>query len=185
MPGVDDFGQNVPHPLLTDPPNIEAAVGNPVAAMVPRLNMVFADANARSAAIPSPVAGMEVFLIAEKRKELYTGTAWIPLTPGPWTPLTFTSEYTAYFGSPGYRVVGDEIQMRGVIKRVDGGQLKSNPVGGWLSIATLPAAARPSATKDMPIAVEWTSNNQTARLSIGVSGTLQIGIVGNLSAWPT
>ncbi|MFB7823873.1 hypothetical protein [Streptomyces hydrogenans] len=185
MPAFDDYGQDVPRPLLSDTPNIEVAMQSMLAALIPQTNLRFANANERAAFLPNPVAGTEVYLVAEKRKEVFNGTSWISLTPGPWTPLTFLTDYTAYFGSPGYRVVGDEIQLRGVIKRVDGGQLKSSPVGGWLSFATLPVAARPSATKDMPIAVEWMSNNQTARLSIGVSGTLQIGIVGNLSVWPT
>ncbi|MEU1074302.1 MULTISPECIES: hypothetical protein [unclassified Streptomyces] len=185
MPGYDSLLQNVPYPKLSDAPNIETAMAALVAALVPLNNMRFADTNARNAAIPSPVAGMETYLVAEARKELFDGTAWVPLTPGPWVPLTFKTGYTANSGNPGFRIVGDMVQLRGIIQKVGGGQMVTSPANGWLDVATLPISARPAVTKDMPIAVEWQSNNQTARLSVATDGTLRIGILTNLSAWPT
>lgn len=183
MPGSDNLQQNIPRPLLSDVPNIETAMFDMLSAMVPLTNLRFANANERAAVLPNPVAGTEVFLIAEARKEVFDGTAWVPMTPGPWVPLTFLSGYTAHSGSPGYRVFGDNVQLRGIFKRTNDGEM-NNAVNGWIDFATLPTAVRPATTKDLTVAVEWRSNNQSARLSVGATGTLRIGIVENLTLFP-
>lgn len=185
MPGTDSLQQNVPYPKLSDVPNIETATSSLVNAVVPLVNLRFASANARAAALPSPAAGTETFLIAEARKELWDGTQWVALTPGPWLPLPFITGYNARAGNPGYRIVGDVVQLRGLIQRTDGGQMVTTTADSWLEFATLPTTARPATIKDMPIAVEWRSNNQTARLSVGADGVLSVGIVTNLTLWPT
>ncbi|MFD8595378.1 hypothetical protein ACFV1L_10290 [Kitasatospora sp. NPDC059646] len=66
----------MPYPKLSDAPNIESAMSALVAAVAPRLNMIFASASARNAAVTAPVAGMRCWLIAEARMEVYDGTAW-------------------------------------------------------------------------------------------------------------
>jgi hypothetical protein len=81
MPGTDTYQQGYPYPKLSDAPNIETATSALVNAMAPRTNMIFANASARTAALATPVAGMECWLIAEGRKEIYDGTAWRTYPP--------------------------------------------------------------------------------------------------------
>lgn len=91
MPGTDIYGQNVPYPKLSDKPNAEAALSALVGGVVSLSNMTFANANARAAALSSPVAGMETYLVAEKRKDIWNGTSWQQVssvaTYGPYTPI--------------------------------------------------------------------------------------------------
>jgi hypothetical protein len=75
--------------------------------------------------------------------------------------------------------------MRGLVERTDGGQMVTSSSDSWLEIATLPVSARPAVTKDLPIAVQWQSNNQTARISIGSDGLVSVGIVTNLAVFPS
>lgn len=185
MPGTDDYGQEVPYPKLSDAPNIEAAMSALVNGVVPLTNMIFANANERAASVPAPVAGMESYLVAEARKEYYNGSAWVSMTPGPWTPLPFNAGYNARAGNPGFQIVGDMVRLRGLVQRTDAGQMHTTDADPWLEVAALPIGARPATTKDVIVAVEWRSNNQSARLSIGVDGVLSIGIVTNLSLFPT
>jgi hypothetical protein len=183
MPGTDGLQQNVPYPLLSDAPNIEKAMFDMVNALVPLTNLRFANANERAAVMPNPVAGTETFLVAEARKEVFDGESWVPMTPGPWIPLPFITGYNAHSGSPGYRVFGDNVQLRGIFKRTTGAEM-NNAVDGWIDFAQLPTAVRPATTKDVTIAVEWRSHNQSARLSVGATGILRIGIVENLTDFP-
>jgi hypothetical protein len=140
MPGSDDYGQDVPYPKLSDQPNIEAALSALVNALVPLSNMIFANANERAASLPAPVVGMETFLVAEGRKEYYNGSAWVPLTPGQWQPLSFATGYVANSGSPSYRVLNGEVQFRGTIKLSSGADL---PNAVETLFATVPVGARP------------------------------------------
>lgn len=79
MPGFDAYEQNVQYPRLGDTPNAETAFSTLTNGLVPLTNMVFANANARAATIPNPVAGMETWLISEGRKDVYWGNAWVPV----------------------------------------------------------------------------------------------------------
>ncbi|MFE5828733.1 hypothetical protein ACFQ8W_00430 [Streptomyces sp. NPDC056508] len=170
MPGVDDYDQNIPTPLLTDPPNIESAVGNSVAAMVPHLNMTFADANARSAAIPTPVAGMEVFLIAEARKELWDGSTWVSLTPGPWIPITPASGFEVRSGSPAYRIVNKNVELRGTIQRNGAVAFVK---GAPFTLLTLPTEARPTAYRTFIAATTWAAD-MYARAEVASDGPVTV-----------
>jgi hypothetical protein len=170
MPGVDDLDQNVPFPLLSDPPNIESATSNLVDAVVPKLNMTFADANARAATIPAPTPGMECFLIAEKRKEIFDGTSWVTLTASGWTSLTFASGYIANTGSPGYRIVNQCVELRGT------GRNSGNtavPVNAEFVIATLPAIARPPQSRFFVVAAEWWTDIY-ARIEVRTNGDVVV-----------
>jgi hypothetical protein len=69
--------QALPVPSLTDPPNGPSQFLTFGTAVEQKLNMVFADAAARDAAITGPVAGMVVFLSTPKRWYYYDGSAWI------------------------------------------------------------------------------------------------------------
>nr|WSW58495.1 hypothetical protein OG513_07805 [Streptomyces sp. NBC_00998] len=155
MPGVDDLDQNVPFPLLSDPPNIESATSNLVDAVVPKLNMRFSDANARAAAIPTPVAGMECFLIAEKRKELYDGTSWVTMTPGGWVPLSFDTGFQAFDGSPAYRIVNGSVELKGKVQR-SGFVPMAHAVA--FRLTSLPTAIRPVSERTFITATEWAAD---------------------------
>ncbi|MGW6855805.1 hypothetical protein [Streptomyces xanthophaeus] len=172
MPGVDDLSQNVPYPLLSDPPNIEHAMSTMVDAVVPKLNMTFADANARSATIPSPTAGMECFLIAEKRKEIYDGTAWIPLTASGWIPLTFNTGYEPFEGSPAYRIVNQTVELRGSVKRTG---FVPFPNATEIYLATMPTIARPPFERTFCIASEW-SSDLYAWVRVHATGVIMAGV---------
>jgi hypothetical protein len=105
----------------------------------------FDTANARAAALVgayAPRPGMVTYLIAEDRYEgrMFDGT-WQPLTPGPWQPLTLNSGFSVHSGSPGYRVVNGSVQLRGRIKRTNGGQFSTGT--DW-TIAVIPASVRPA-----------------------------------------
>ncbi|MFG2292051.1 hypothetical protein [Streptomyces sp. NPDC048603] len=151
---MDELDQNVPYPHLSDPPNIESAMGNLVSAAVPKLNMVFDDANARAATIPSPVAGMECFLKAEKRKEIFDGTAWVTITPSGWIPISYASGYTARAGSPAYRIVNQTVELRGQVQNSGNTDL---PTNAPFVIANMPTIARPPHPRFFITTTEWAS----------------------------
>ncbi|MEU8840238.1 hypothetical protein AB0D97_14055 [Streptomyces roseus] len=156
MPGVDGLDQNVPYPFLSDPPNIETAAGNLVNAVVPKLNMTFTDANARAAAIPAPTAGMECFLVAEKRKEIYDGTSWVTMLPGGWVPLTFDAGFTGYSTtSPAYRVLDGSVEFRGKVQK--SGFTSFAPASA-IRLSSLPTAIRPAQERTFIVATEWAAD---------------------------
>lgn len=77
---TDDYGQGIAIPALTDAPSI-SLTGASIHALVPQTIMRFASASARNAAIPSPVAGMQAWLTAEKLMTYYDGTSWTTYEP--------------------------------------------------------------------------------------------------------
>ncbi|MGW0468333.1 hypothetical protein ACWDX6_24160 [Streptomyces sp. NPDC003027] len=93
MPGYDAFEQKVPYPKLSDTPNIETAISALVNETVPLSNMVFDNANARATVVTQPVEGMETFLIAEGRKEIFYGGVWNVVSIVP-TWATYTPTWT-------------------------------------------------------------------------------------------
>lgn len=155
MPGVDDLDQNVPFPLLSDPPNIESATNNLVDAVVPKLNMIFPDANARAATIPTPTAGMECFLIAEKRKELYDGTTWVTMTAGGWVPLTLDAGYEPFSGTPAYRIVDNSVELKGKVQRT---AFASFVHATAVRLSSLPTVIRPTSERTFIVATEWAAD---------------------------
>ncbi|MER6485739.1 hypothetical protein ABT264_19550 [Streptomyces virginiae] len=188
MPGVDDFDQNVQFPLLSDPPNIESAMSTLVDGVVPKLNMRFADANERAATIPAPVAGMECFLIAEKRKEIFDGTAWVTLTPGGWVPITLDSGYSPQSGSPAYRIINNSVELKGKIRRTDNA---SFPHAASFRLASLPTLIRPSEERTFIVATEWAADlyawmtvqpNGNLTAVLPPAGTSPIGAVARWAA---
>ncbi|MEV4037720.1 hypothetical protein [Streptomyces umbrinus] len=145
MPKSDGYGQNVQYPVLSDSPNIETAFQTAVNGIVPQTVMRFANANARAAALInefSPRPGMITYLIAEDRYEgRMADNTWQPLSPGPWQPLSLKSGFSVQSGSPGFRVVNGVVQLRGRLRRTNGGQFSTGT--DWV-FATLPEAVRPS-----------------------------------------
>lgn len=144
MPKPDSYGQGVPYPVLSDAPNIETALQALLNGVVPLTVMRFANANERAATLSGaykPVPGMITYLIAEDRHERRDGDGvWRPLTPGAWKPITFASGYTANSGSPAYRIVNQEVHLRGTFRRTSGADLATNDE---TTFGTLPSEARP------------------------------------------
>ncbi|MFK0182291.1 hypothetical protein ACIQVR_40775 [Streptomyces xanthochromogenes] len=77
MATTDTFGQSISIPALTDAPNIEAAVSSTINALAQRGIMRFVSASARTAAITSPVEGMQTWLQDTNTMEYYDGTQWL------------------------------------------------------------------------------------------------------------
>ena len=71
--------QALPIPVLADIANVPLHVQNLTQALEVKLVMVFASAAARTAAIPSPTAGMLCWRSDASAFEYYTGSAWTQL----------------------------------------------------------------------------------------------------------
>lgn len=145
MSKTDKYQQSVPYPVLGDAPNAETALGDIVNGAVALSNMRFANANARAAAIPSPVDGMETYLIAEQRKEIRVAGTWQEVVRGTrgWVDVTLGSLYQIYNGStvaPRVRQVGPIVYMEGRLQRKDGANIpKADP----LTVGIVPSGYRP------------------------------------------
>jgi|SRR5689334_11923490 len=170
MPGTDSYGQNVPYPKLNDAPNLETAMAGLVNGAVPLTNMTFANANARAAQLATPVVGMETYLVAEGRKEIFTSSGWVTITAGPWIPLSFASGYAANSGSPAYRIVNQSVRLRGTAKRTSGSPFTK---AAAFTIATLPVEARPTAFRYFLGCTEWASD-MYARVEIDTDGSIVV-----------
>ncbi|OSC76522.1 hypothetical protein B5180_01835 [Streptomyces sp. BF-3] len=175
MPTTDGWGQNVPYPVLSDAPNIELAFQGAVNALASLSVMRFANANERSAKLIGafkPVPGMISYLIAEDRWDRYDGDkVWRPMSPGPWKPITFASGYTANSGSPGYRIINGEAQLRGAFQRTNGADLVANAETTFL---TLPSEARPTAGRSFITSANFSTTGGVstfaARVVVGSNG---------------
>lgn len=170
MPGTDGLDQDIPRPLLSDTPNIETAVYAMLNALVPKVNLRFADSNARAAILPNPVSGTETYLVAEKRKEVFDGTSWIPMTPGQWIPLTLASGFVARTGSPAYRVVNGVLELRGTIEKSNGTPFTK---GAAFTIFTLPSGVRPPAYRYFICATEFAADMH-ARVEVEATGGVTV-----------
>ncbi|WP_329168304.1 hypothetical protein OG709_29895 [Streptomyces sp. NBC_01267] len=144
MPKNDNYLQNVPYPVLSDAPNIETATSGIVNSVVPLTNMTFSNSNARAAAVPRPVDGMETYLVAEQRKEVYVNGTWQEVIRGTlgWANVALPSGYRAYVGStigPRVRRVGPIVYLEGRLEKTSG----SIAAADSLTIGTVPTAYRP------------------------------------------
>ncbi|CAM5407816.1 hypothetical protein SMICM304S_11404 [Streptomyces microflavus] len=122
MPTTDGYGERRPVSGNERRPEHRAGVpGCGKNALTKQTVLRFANANERSATLMgafAAVPGMLSYLIAEDRWDQFDGDGvWRPLTPGAWKPITFASGYTAFGGSPGYRIVNGCVEMRGAFQR--------------------------------------------------------------------
>ena len=83
---TDDYGQGITLMALTDAPSIPKGIADLAGGVIPRGVMRFASASTRGATLAgtyAPVEGMVTWLVAEKRLDVYDGTAWrqIPYFP--------------------------------------------------------------------------------------------------------
>lgn len=86
MPDVDAWGQAIDLWQMTDAPDIPAAIAALSAGVIPRSLLRFASASARNAALTgagAPVEGMQTWLIAEARLEIYHNSSWLAWPPIP------------------------------------------------------------------------------------------------------
>ncbi len=132
MPGIDSYQQGWPYPKLSDAPNIEPQLAALVNAAAAQTNLIFASVTARSAALPTPVAGMETWLIAEGRKELYTGSAWVVIPPAG-QAVAYTPVFTGVTMGLGtvagrYTRVGNLVDVSGVLNWGSGSALGTGPI---------------------------------------------------------
>ncbi|MYY03067.1 MULTISPECIES: hypothetical protein [unclassified Streptomyces] len=179
MPKPDSYGQHVQYPVLSDAPNIETALQSLVNGVVPLTTMRFANANERAATLTGsykPVPGMITYLIAEDRFDRRDGDGvWRPLSPSVWKPLSYATGYTAQSGSPAYRVLNNEVQLRGTFRRTTGAVLTTD---AEITFATLPSEARPGGSdyRYFPVAGDWNTtsgkNYFLARVSVTSAGSL-------------
>ncbi|MER5501369.1 hypothetical protein ABT096_29770 [Streptomyces sp. NPDC002561] len=190
MPKADSYGQGIQYPVLSDAPNAETAFGGVVNGLAPLSVLRFANANERAATLTGAYAaqpGMISYLIAEDRWDTYGADAvWRPMSPGPWKPLTFSSGYTAFEGSPGYRIVNGDVQLRGQFKRTDGSDLVT---ATSTLFCNLPVEARPiGATRVFIAAANFTTSSGVSRFSgrITINSDGQAGYMmgaGSTSGW--
>lgn len=175
----DSYSQGVKYPVLGDVPDVEVAFGTVVNALVPRVVMRFADANARAAALTGatkPVPGMITYLVAEDRWEgRQADNTWLLLSDGPWQPLTFKTNYAAHSGSPGWRKkAGGGIELRGRIKRTNG---VLSDDGTPTPFASIPSSVAPAAYRFFAVPTKRVTvsgiSRMTGRLEIATDGTLQ------------
>lgn len=83
MPDPDVYGQNIDLWQMTDAPSIPGAIAALADGVIPRSLLRYASASARNANISTPVEGMQTWLIAEARQEIYHNGSWLPWPPIP------------------------------------------------------------------------------------------------------
>lgn len=180
MPRSDSYSQNVQYPVLGDAADIELATQTLVGAIVPKLVMRFADANARAAALAGttpPVPGMITYLIAEDRWEGRQGDGtWLLLSDGPWTPLTYKTGYAAHDGAPGWRKkAGGGIELRGRVRKTSGGAFEDD--GTLVPFASIPSNIAPAAYRYFLVPAKRITvsgvTRYSSRVEITTTGDLQ------------
>ncbi|MEV7425163.1 hypothetical protein [Streptomyces sp. NPDC091212] len=182
MPKNDSYSQSVPFPVLSDAPNIETAMSSLVNGLVPLTVMRFANANSRSATLIGaykPVPGMITYLLAEDRWEAYQASGgWLLLSDGPWTGFTYSSGYSAYMGSPGWRrKAGGGIELRGRWRKNSGSLIDT---GDITQFASIPSAIAPASVRHFICASNRTTTSgvtrYTARIEVASNGALRYNV---------
>ncbi|GAA3018423.1 hypothetical protein [Streptomyces fulvorobeus] len=179
MPATDGYGQAVQYPVLSDAPNMENAFQTAVNGIVSHSVLRFANSNERSATLTGQfkaVPGMISYLIAEDRWDRFDGDkVWRPMTPGAWKPLTFASGYTAFGGSPGYRIVNGSVELRGAFQRTSGSNFTQD---SEIYAFTLPTEARPSTARSFVASATYNGGGHSARLVARTDGAV-VYIIGH------
>lgn len=124
MPTQDMYGQNIRYPVLSDASNAETAFGGVVNGVVPQSNMRFANENERAANLPNAVEGMETYLVAEQRKDIYRNGAWQEVIASrlPWANVTLATGFVPWVGN----TVGPRVRREGNIVYLEGRMMKSD-----------------------------------------------------------
>lgn len=105
------------------------------------------------------------------------------VTPGTWTALPLNSGIVWYdhgTHKPQYRIVNDEVQLRGAVSKSNVTDFTSSPV----TIGTLPIGARPTALIYAVVARQLVGATLAARLQIDSSGVISVYIdTSNSASW--
>jgi hypothetical protein len=152
------YGQAVNFALLGDAPDAQVLASDLGNGALARGLLRFDSATHRGAqltGLAAPVEGMATYLRDTDSIQYYTGSAWVPLTPGPWVTLPLASGISARSGSPAYRLVNGSVQIRGTVEHTDASVF---PNGGGATLATLPAGYRPTGSRYHVQPTEWTAN---------------------------
>lgn len=187
MPAPDAYGQGVQYPVLSDTPNIELAFQTAVNKLVSLSVLRFADANERSARLGGPILaipGMICYLVAEDRWDRFEADRkWRPMSPGPWKPLTFSSGYVANGGSPGYRIVNGDAQLRGSFARTTGADFVANVETTFM---TLPTEARPKVAASFITSANFSTSDGvskfSARITVGTNGACSFRLPAGMTS---
>lgn len=95
----------------------------------------------------------------------------VPATAPAWTPISSFSGTWLAFGSsfqvPGYRMIGDRVELRGLLKNAT--SLTANTT---YPIATLPVGFRPSLDEMFTGAAQVSGNQQPGRIDVTSAGVL-------------
>lgn len=83
MPDLDGYGQSISLWQMTDAPSIPDAIKAIADGVIPRSNLRYASASARNANVTAPVDGMQTWLVAEGRLEIYHNGSWLAWPPIP------------------------------------------------------------------------------------------------------
>ncbi|MFJ9694938.1 hypothetical protein [Kitasatospora sp. NPDC101183] len=147
--------------------------------IVPRGVMRFANVAARSAAVPSPVAGMTSWLISELRLDIHDGTAWRTYSPaGTWT--TYVPTWTSRGGNGVQPTLGNGILTSRWIKqdrrvtwrgKLKYGSLSTSGDGYWYMSLPVPAASTGMVIIGIASYVMLGSNNFLGSTLLGVNDT--------------
>ena len=93
------------------------------------------------------------------------------VTPGAWTALTLASgALTNNFGNiPAYRLVGDRVELRGQVKKVDNSNFATSPQ----DVGTLPGGFVPPQTHYFIVGAAFVSDEGYVRMEVNPSGLIR------------
>lgn len=158
-----------PYPAGTSADNVPSDLQALAVWASTRVNMKFADAAARDAAITSPTAGMIAWLDTPGSVTVRTASAWTTLWSAvTWTDITLSSGYATYGTTPQAALDGGNfIVLKGGIQRsTEGLQIAVGAVPG-----TIPSSLGVPLSGDFPIATQYLSQS-SARIYVASDRTL-------------
>lgn len=185
MPQYDSLLQNLPYPVLTDKPNAQQAFQALVEAVAGKVNMVFASASVRGAAIATPVAGMVTYIKDTGLIEYFDGDQWATLAAGTtlWTSFALASDWGHNGNDNGtfqYRLVNlfgeNTIMLRGAIERATPYPPEAEEPGHYvLNTVPLPTEARPASLRTINVACsDVNSDRISLKIDIRPDGFIRL-----------
>ncbi|WP_031189802.1 MULTISPECIES: hypothetical protein [Streptomyces] len=159
---------SAPYPAPSDADNVPADLQALAEWASTRVNMSFADAAARDAALTSPTAGMIAWLNSPGALTIRTASTWRTVwTSITWTDIVLSSGYETYGTTPQAAVdSGNFIVLRGGVQKTTGTQLANGEIVG-----TIPSALGNPLSGDYPIGMQYLSTS-SSRLYVATGRTL-------------
>jgi len=173
--------QNLPSPLLSDPPDGPAQISAVNVATAQRLNMRFANAAARDAELPNPVEGMECFIGtgATAVKQIYWDSAWQTLYSGDigWTDCTTKNGFTFQPNfTPQVCRIGFTIHLRG------GWSSDGMTANSAFSVGDVPAGFEPVG-QNVYTPIGASGGDNSGMLVVSTGGNVQIRTGSDVSGY--